>query len=145
MTMLLRRVVENGTGRRAFIEGRAISGKTGTSNDTRDTWFVGYTPYLCTGVYVGYDQMHSLGSWEQGGRTAAPIFRAYREKADQAYESSPKEVPMPEGITMVDGLPFLTTQTGPGLSAVDGAVPGADPSLPVDTGEDSEFLLRQMF
>ena len=145
MTVLLRRVVENGTGRRAFIEGRAISGKTGTSNDTRDTWFVGYTPYLCTGVYVGYDQMHSLGSWEQGGRTAAPIFRAYREKADLAYESSPKEVPLPEGITMVDGLPFLTTQTGPGLSAVDGAVPGADPSLPVDTGEDSELLLRQMF
>lgn len=146
VTTLLRRVVENGTGRRAFIDGLHISGKTGTSNDTRDCWFMGYTPYLCTGVYVGYDQMDSLGSWEQGGRTAAPIFKAYREKADKAYASAPQDMTMPEGITMIDGLPYLTENTGPGLSAVDGAVPGAEDSgMPMDTGEDSEMLMRQMF
>ena len=53
---------------------------------------------------------------------------------------------MPEGITMIDGLPYLTENTGPGLSAVDGAVPGAEDSgMPMDTGEDSEMLMRQMF
>ncbi len=146
ISMLLRRVVENGTGRRAYIEGLHISGKTGTSNGTRDCWFMGYTPYLCTGVYIGYDQMDSLGSWEQGGRTAAPIFKAYREKADKAYASAPQDMTMPEGITMIDGLPYLSDNTGPGLSAVDGSVPGAeDSNMPLDTGEDSELLMRQMF
>ncbi len=145
MDMLLRRVVQSGTGGQARIEGLNISGKTGTSNDSRDAWFVGFTPYLCTGVYVGYDHMDSLGRQEQGGRTAAPIFRAYREKADEAYRDAPQDFTMPEGITMADGLPFQSGLTGPGLSATDGLVPGGDESIPQDTGEDSEYLMRQMF
>ncbi len=148
MTTLLRRVVESGTGGRARIEGLKIAGKTGTSNDTRDCWFVGYTPYLCTGVYIGYDQMNSMGGWEQGGRTAAPIFKAYREKADKAYEGRPQELPMPDGITMKGDLPYLTATLGQEeRSATDGAVSGsdADAALPMETGEDSEMLMRELF
>ncbi|MDO5537318.1 MAG: PBP1A family penicillin-binding protein [Desulfovibrionaceae bacterium] len=144
MDVLLKRVVNSGTGTRARIEGLNIAGKTGTSNDSRDVWFVGFTPYLCTGVYVGYDSNVSLGRQEQGGRTAAPIFRAYRVKADEAYKDMPQDFIQPPGIVMIDGLPYQTDQTGPGRSAMDGAVPDAE-NLPEDTGEDSEFLLQQMF
>ena len=69
MATLLKNVVNAGTGSRARIEGRFIAGKTGTTNDEHDAWFVGFTPYLVTGVYVGYDQLQSLGRLEQGGRT----------------------------------------------------------------------------
>ncbi len=144
MDILLQRVVTNGTGGRARIEGLNIAGKTGTSNDCRDVWFVGFTPYLCTGVYVGYDSNVSLGRQEQGGRTAAPIFKAYREKADAAYADMPQDFTMPPGIVMIDGLPFLEGQTGPGTGALDGAVPDAE-NLPADTGEESENLLRDMY
>lgn len=142
MSMLLKRVVERGTGSRARIEGRNICGKTGTTNDVHDVWFVGYTPYLCTGVYIGYDELHPLGRQEQGGRTAAPIFRNYRLKADAAYDSAPQDFEQPEGIVMVDGLAFVGEAT-PGLSATEGATPG-QPVI-VDTSQEGEDLLQEMF
>ena len=144
MDVLLKRVVNSGTGTRARIEGLNIAGKTGTSNNCRDVWFVGFTPYMCTGVYVGYDSNVPLGRQEQGGRTAAPIFKAYREKADAAYADQPQDFTMPPGIVMIGDLPYLEGQTGPGTGAMEGAVPDAE-NLPEDTGEDSEYLLRQMF
>ncbi len=144
MDVLLKRVVSSGTGTRARVEGLNIAGKTGTSNDSRDVWFVGFTPYLCTGVYVGYDSNVSLGRSEQGGRTAAPIFRAYREKADAAYAHMPQDFTQPPGIVMQEGLAFQADNTGTGLSAMDGQVPDAE-TLSEDTGEDSEFLMRNLF
>ncbi len=144
MDILLKHVVNAGTGSRARIEGLNIAGKTGTSNDTRDVWFVGFTPYLCTGVYVGYDSNVSLGRQEQGGRTAAPIFRAYREKADAAYADMPQDFTQPPDIVMIDGLPFLANQTEDGRNALDGLIQDGE-DLPDDAGEDSELLLREMF
>lgn len=155
MDMLLQEVVNRGTGTRARIEGRHIAGKTGTSNDTNDVWFIGFTPYLCTGVYVGYDQMHSLGSQEQGGRTAAPIFRSYREKADIAYNDQPQDFTKPDGVVVEDGLAFVGSPRS-GLSATgdsaggysDSSVPppsaGAVPP-PVDTSQSGEDLMKESF
>ena len=147
MVTMLKEVVNTGTGARARIDGLNIAGKTGTSNDVHDVWFVGFSPYLCTGVYVGYDQLHSLGRQEQGGRTAAPIFKNYRIKADVAYKDSPQDFTAPEGITMVDGLAYLTSNTSPGLSATESGVKEniPDSAMPADTSEGSEELLRQMF
>ncbi len=74
ITDMLKDVVTYGTGTRANI-GRPVAGKTGTSNDFKDAWFIGYTPQLVTGVWVGYDDMRrSLGSGEAGGRVSAPIW-----------------------------------------------------------------------
>lgn len=74
-------VVEKGTAVRVKSLGRPVAGKTGTTNDMTDTWFVGYTPDLVAGVWVGYDEnKNKVGNGEQGGRTSAPIFLYYMQK-----------------------------------------------------------------
>ncbi len=92
-------VVESGTGQRVKKLGRPVAGKTGTTDDTRDAWFLGFTPSLVTGVWVGFDQERSLGRQEVGGRAAAPIWLYF---AEQALQGTPVEVfPVPEGIVFV--------------------------------------------
>src|SRR5581483_406067 len=70
---LLEGVVERGTGRTVASVGKPLAGKTGTSNGPNDTWFVGFSPDLAVGVYVGFDQPQGLGGREQGATCAAPI------------------------------------------------------------------------
>ncbi len=77
VTHMLRGVVERGTGQAAKSLGRPVAAKTGTTNDYANAWFLGYTPRLVTGVWVGYDRPRSLGREETGGRLAAPIWGAY--------------------------------------------------------------------
>ena len=99
---IMQDVVESGTGQRVKRLGRPVAGKTGTTDDTRDAWFLGFTPSLVAGVWVGFDQERSLGRQEVGGRSAAPIWLYFAEKALQGM---PVEVfPIPEGIvfTKVD-------------------------------------------
>ena len=74
---MLQGVVERGTGTAVKAVGKPIAGKTGTTNDWRDAWFVGFTPDLAAGVYIGYDDPDSLGDDETGGHVAAPIFRDF--------------------------------------------------------------------
>jgi penicillin-binding protein 1A len=81
MTQLLIGVVERGTATRVKALNRPIGGKTGTTNRTRDAWFIGFTPSLITGVWVGMDDEHSLGPKETGSQAAAPIFISYMKDA----------------------------------------------------------------
>ena len=74
ITSMLESVIQIGTGKKVAPLGRPVAGKTGTTNDMHDAWFVGYTPDLLTGVWVGYDSERSLGKEQTGGRVAAPIF-----------------------------------------------------------------------
>src|SRR6185436_20774808 len=75
MTSLLRGVIERGTAVRAKALGRPIAGKTGTTNDFTDAWFIGFEPALCAGVWVGFDEKKdSLGNDETGGHAALPIW-----------------------------------------------------------------------
>lgn len=140
MATLLKQVVNAGTGSRARVQGFNIGGKTGTTNEEHDAWFVGFSPHLVTGVYVGYDQLQSLGRLEQGGRTAAPIFRYYRVEVEDRYPAD--DFAMPEGITMMDGLAFRTDMPIQGVSAT--AATTEDDSV-VDTSQGGEDLMRQMF
>ncbi len=104
-------VVEQGTGTRVRSIGRPVAAKTGTTNDMRDAWFLGFTPSLVTGVWVGFDQERSLGRQEVGGRAAAPIWLYFMEKAVQG---TPVEIfPVPEGISFVKVDP----KTGASLPA----------------------------
>jgi membrane peptidoglycan carboxypeptidase len=71
--------VERGTGAAVRAVGKPIAGKTGTTNDFHDAWFVGFTPDLAAGVYIGYDEPDSLGDDETGGHIAAPVFRDFMD------------------------------------------------------------------
>ncbi|MBM4273048.1 MAG: PBP1A family penicillin-binding protein [Deltaproteobacteria bacterium] len=92
MTHLLLGVVERGTGTRVKVLARPIGGKTGTTNKTRDAWFIGFTPSLITGAWVGMDDERSLGPKETGSQAAAPIFIAYMKEAlkNQPVEQFPE-------------------------------------------------------
>jgi penicillin-binding protein 1A len=81
MTTIMRDVVRHGTGWRVRALQRPAAGKTGTTNDQIDTWFVGFTPDIVTGVWVGSDQLVPLGKLETGGRTAIPIWLGYMKEA----------------------------------------------------------------
>jgi len=96
---VLQDVVESGTGQRVRKLGRPVAGKTGTTDDTRDAWFMGFTPSLVAGAWVGFDQERSMGNQEVGGRAAAPIWLYFAEKA---LEGTPIELfPVPEGIVFM--------------------------------------------
>lgn len=81
ITSMLEGVVQRGTATSARVLGRPVAGKTGTTNDYRSAWFVGYTPDLIVGVFVGFDDNRSLGSGEAGGVTAVPIFVDFMQEA----------------------------------------------------------------
>lgn len=92
-------VVESGTGKRVKSIGRPVAAKTGTTDDSTDAWFLGFTPSLVSGVWVGFDQKKSLGRHEVGGTAAAPIWLYFMEKA---LRNMPVETfPVPEGIVFV--------------------------------------------
>ena len=81
MTDMLKAVVREGTGWRAKQLGRPVAGKTGTTNDLFDAWFLGFSPQTVAGVWVGYDALNSLGKNEAGSRAAAPIWVDFMEQA----------------------------------------------------------------
>jgi penicillin-binding protein 1A len=81
MTNLMESVVSSGTGQRAKALGRPVAGKTGTTNDMKDAWFIGFVPQLVAGVWVGYDQEKSLGAGGSGGQAAAPIWTDFMQQA----------------------------------------------------------------
>src|SRR5690606_3246834 len=95
-TSMLESVVQRGTGTRAKALGRPVAGKTGTSNDARDTWFSGYSTEAAAVVWVGYDDNKPLGPGETGGSTALP---AWVSLMKAAHENKPRaEFPRPPGV-----------------------------------------------
>ena len=98
ITYILRGVIAEGTGRKA--QGIPFSaGKTGTTDQDIDAWFIGYTPRLVTGVWMGYDKLKSLGKRETGGQAAAPTWRDFMSKTGE-YQAK-NDFPVPEGISFV--------------------------------------------
>lgn len=99
MVSILEGVVQRGTGVKIKDLGRPLAGKTGTTNNSRDAWFIGFSPDLVVGVFTGFDEPRSLGKKETGSSVAVPIFKAFME---QALKNEPI-VPfrMPKGIRNV--------------------------------------------
>ena len=97
MTDMMADVIKRGTGRRALALGRSdIAGKTGTTNEAKDTWFNGFTRNLVATVWVGFDQERSLGEAEEGARTALPIWMQFMREALQGVPEQPRT--MPDGL-----------------------------------------------
>jgi len=113
LTSMLETVVQRGTGRKAAELGRPVAGKTGTTNDTHDAWFVGFTPDLLAGVWVGFDSERSLGRQETGGHAAAPIWTAFMKRALAGRPVVDFPVP--------DGVAFAQIDRASGLRAVSGS------------------------
>jgi len=99
LTSMLEGVVQNGTGTAAKALGRPVAGKTGTTNDQHDAWFIGYTPDLLAGVWVGYDDHRPLGRQGTGGRVAAPIWVDFMK--DAVRDKPATAFIMPEGLRCV--------------------------------------------
>ena len=99
ITHMMKGTVERGTGQAAKALGRPVAAKTGTTNDYSNAWFIGFTPHLATGVWVGYDKPRSLGKDETGSRVAVPIWTAFMK---EALAGKPVEdFPIPEGVVVV--------------------------------------------
>jgi penicillin-binding protein 1A len=101
MNYLLQGVVKSGTGWKARALPAPVGGKTGTTNDFTDAWFIGFTPSLTVGVWVGFDQKKNLGLEETGSEAAAPIFVAFMEKYLAKYPESNK-FRIPSGVYMIN-------------------------------------------
>ena len=96
MTSILQGAVKRGTAKKLRSLDVPLAGKTGTTNDNFDAWFIGFSSNLVIGVYIGYDNPKSLGKFETGAKAALPIFKDFVEKA--LYKEDFKEFTIPENI-----------------------------------------------
>ncbi|MGC3937030.1 penicillin-binding protein 1A [Roseobacter sp. EG26] len=93
LTSMMRGVVERGTASRTVNLPVPTAGKTGTTNEAKDVWFVGFTSNIVAGCYIGYDQPRGLGRGASGGGMCGPVFQRFMEEATQKYGGGPFEVP----------------------------------------------------
>lgn len=134
VTSLMESVVQNGTGAGAKALGRPVAGKTGTTNDLRDAWFVGGTPQLLALTWVGFDQERSLGHLETGGHAALPAWLAFMQ---EAVANLPVEsFPVPDSIEFqaIDpdsGQPMSENHSG---SYIEAFAPGTGPNEASESG-----------
>lgn len=129
ITSMMEGVVQRGTGSKvkAILGSRPVAGKTGTTNDEKDAWFIGFTPNLVAGVYMGYDQPKSMGAASTGGMIAAPIFGHFMEKA--LAGTPPVEFRIPKGLKLIpiDRRTGLRAEAGAPDSIMEAFKPGTQP------------------
>jgi len=111
MTSLLQSVIEKGTGMRAKALGRPAAGKTGTTNDMNDAWFIGYVPGLAAGAWVGYDEQKQLGRGETGAMAALPIWLKFMKVATAG--TPVRNFQVPEGVEFAKIDPETGLLAGP--------------------------------
>nr|WP_211436542.1 MULTISPECIES: PBP1A family penicillin-binding protein [unclassified Campylobacter] len=115
MVDMLKTVVNSGTGQNARVKGIQIAGKTGTTNNNIDAWFCGFTPEVEVVIWYGNDNNTPMRKIEGGGRTAAPVFKAFIEQYIKEFPETKRNFIEPEGIfhTMYEGKDELYTKTSP--------------------------------
>ncbi len=128
MVSIMHDIVKSGTGTRALALGKPAAGKTGTTNGATDAWFIGYTPTLVTGVWVGHDEkIKSIGRSATGGHVAAPIWVYYMQEATKRYAT--KDFKVPSWIDLSQYQKPLELVHGDAESAdFMGTVPGGVPN-----------------
>jgi penicillin-binding protein 1A len=124
---ILEGVVQRGTGVAVKAVGKPLAGKTGTSSDFRDAWFIGFSPDLVAGVFVGKDNFQTLGNGEQGALAAAPIFRDFMEGA--LADKPPTPFRVPQGIILSPINPYTGASVPEGTrgSIMEAFKPGTEP------------------
>jgi penicillin-binding protein 1A len=128
ITSMMEGVVQGGTAIAMRDVGKPIAGKTGTTNDAKDLWFVGFSPDLVVGLYVGYDKPRSLGRAAQAGHTAVPIARDFMKLALADKPAVPFKIPADIRLVRVDAKSGL--RAAPGQTAgtiLEAFKPGTQP------------------
>ena len=128
ITSMMQGVVQRGTAVILSDLGRPIAGKTGTTNEEKDAWFVGYTPDLVVGVFMGYDQPIPMGKGSTGGGLAAPIFKEF--VAEALKDARPVEFRVPEGMNLIaiNRKTGMRAAPGEGGTIMEAFKPGTGPA-----------------
>ncbi|MEZ6023500.1 MAG: penicillin-binding protein 1A [Hyphomonadaceae bacterium] len=130
-------VVQRGTATVVNSLGSPLGGKTGTTNDYKDAWFIGYSPDLVVGVWAGFDQPRDMGEGETGGRIAAPVFRDFMREALRDTPATPFRIPAGVRLVRIDqqtgALPTGATES----TLLEAFRPGTEPT---NTGTSSPFV-----
>jgi penicillin-binding protein 1A len=139
ITSMMEGVVTRGTATTVAELGRPIAGKTGTTNDEKDTWFIGYTPNLVAGLYLGYDKPQGLGKGSTGGGLAAPIFKEFM--AEALKDTPVVDFQVPEGMKLIainrkTGMQVADGEGGTILEAFKPGTGPADSYWVIGMGED---------
>jgi penicillin-binding protein 1A len=129
MTSIMEGVVQRGTATvvKQFVPNVPIAGKTGTTNEEKDAWFVGYTPDLVVGVFVGYDTPRPMGKGQTGGQVAAPIFGNFMKMALADKKAVPFRIPPGIKLVRVNVRSGLRAQTGETDTVLEAFKPGEEP------------------
>ncbi|WP_460450092.1 penicillin-binding protein 1A [Alsobacter sp. SYSU BS001988] len=127
ITSILEGVVQRGTGTVVKEVGKPLAGKTGTTNDAKDLWFVGFSPDLAAGVYIGYDQPRSLGNSAYAAQYAAPIFRDFMKMALADKPPTPFRVPPGIKLVRVDPQTGARATGGERTAILEAFKPGTAP------------------
>lgn len=131
-------VVQRGTGTAIASLGRPLGGKTGTTNDYRDAWFIGFSPDLAVGVWIGFDQPRSMGEGETGGSLAAPIFRDFMQVALEDTPPTPFRIPAGVRLVRVDAMTGLLPGPATTTTILEAFKPDTEPTR--DTQDSSPFV-----
>jgi penicillin-binding protein 1A len=126
---LLEGVVQRGTGVAVRAVGKPIAGKTGTSNDAKDVWFIGFSPDLACGVFVGFDNPRTLGHREQGATVAAPIFRDFMKGALADQPPTPFRMPPGIDLVLIDSLSGTIANPADPHAILEAFKAGTEPGL----------------
>ncbi|MEC9347085.1 MAG: penicillin-binding protein 1A [Pseudomonadota bacterium] len=128
MVSMLEGVVKRGTGARIAAVGKPLAGKTGTSNDSIDTWFIGFSPDLAVGVFAGFDEPATLGDHEQGASVAAPIFQEIMEQAMAGKPGIPFRIPPDIRLVRIDARTGEPARPGDSDVILEAFKPGTEPA-----------------
>jgi len=126
---MLEGVVQRGTGIRIKAVRKPLAGKTGTTNKSRDTWFIGFSPDLAVGVYIGFDNPRSLGRRETGSSVAVPVFRDFMARALADQPAIPFRIPPGIQLVRIAGNTGLPAQPGDLRVVLEAFKPGTVPKI----------------
>ena len=129
ITSMLEGVIQRGTGTliKQIVPGRPLAGKTGTTNDEKDAWFVGFSADLTVGVYIGFDTPRPMGKGSTGGQVAAPVFGNFMKLALTGKPAAPFRIPPGVKLVHVDSKTGLRSRPGGGDTVLEAFKPDEEP------------------
>jgi penicillin-binding protein 1A len=131
ITSMAEGVVQRGTATALVSLNRPLGGKTGTTNDYKDAWFIGFSPDLVVGVWVGYDEPRNMGEAETGGRIAVPIFGEFMGAALRGQPATPFRIPAGVRLVRIDQRTGLLPGPDTTDTIIEAFRPGTEPTIQV--------------